>query len=539
MPEPSHDNTGSDMGLKRQLGLWSMTFAVVTGTIGSGWLFAPFLCAKLAGPASLLAWLFGGLMSFGIGIVFAELGALVTSSGALAEIPLLTHGRTSGFIGGWSVWISYVSIPAIEVLAMMQYLASKFPWLTITVGNEQILSTAGIGCAAVMLCLFAWINLSGIGILAKWVDGLTFWKLTIPLLVSVTLMVRQSHWGNLVEKIPWDGTIRDEILTAVSTGGVLFSLFGFQTAMNLAGESKRPQRDVPLSMGMGLAISLAIYMVLQLAFLVSVDPSQLTHGWSQLVLSAHGGPLVAIALGAGLIWVANLLLVDAVLSPGATAMAYMGVSARVSWMMGKCELLPKCFQRLNDQSVPWVGLISSLVIGIIMLFGGPSWQRIVGFLTATIVIALAVGPVSLMALRKQLPGVKRPFRLIAAGLWCRLAFVMATWSILWSGKTSVLWATGAILLPTILLLVPQWLRGRQLEMRNGLWWIAYLGGLIALLCITAPDGWHPLALRPQMVLAALFALAIFPIAVSSRLERISPDSQLKFTDKITDKHPGD
>jgi hypothetical protein len=38
-----------------------------------------------------------------------------------------------------------------------------------------------------------------------------------------------------------------------------------------------------------------------------------------------------------------------------------------------------------------------------------------------------------------------------------------------------------------------------------------------------------------MVLAALFALAIFPIAVASRLERISPDSQLKFTDK----HPGD
>ena len=42
-----------------------------------------------------------------------------------------------------------------------------------------------------------------------------------------------------------------------------------------------------------------------------------------------------------------------------------------------------------------------------------------------------------------------------------------------------------------------------------------------------------------MVIAALFALAIFPIAVASRLESISPDSQLTFTDKITDKHPGD
>ncbi len=516
------------MGLKRQLGLWSMTLAVVTGTIGSGWLFAPYLCAKEAGPFSMLAWLFGGLMSFVIAIVFAELGSVITTSGALAAIPLLTHGRTSGFIGGWSVWIAYVSIPTIEVLAMIQYLASKFPWLTIDAGHGQILSPAGITCAALMLILFAWINLSGIGMLSKWIDGLTFWKLTIPLLVSVTLMLKQSHWGNMAGKLPWDGSVRDEVLTAVSTGGVLFSLFGFRTSMDLAGESKRPQRDVPLSMGLGLAICLAIYMVLQLAFLVSIDPGQISHGWEHLVLTAHGGPLVAIALGAGLVWVANLLLVDAVLSPGATAMAYMGVSARVSWMMGRAELLPKSFQRLNDQSVPWVALVSSLLIGIAMLFGGPSWQRIVGFLTATMVIALAIGPVSLMALRKQLPEVKRPFRLKGAGIWCRAAFVLATWSILWSGKTSVIWAVGTIIFPTILFLIPQWFRRRPLELRNGIWWIIYLGGIITILCVTDKTGWYPLSIRPQMMISALFALAIFPIAVASRLEKVSVKAELEF-----------
>jgi len=298
--------------------------------------------------------------------------------------------------------------------------------------------------------------------------------------------------------------------------------------MDLAGESKRPQRDVPLSMGLGLAICLAIYMVLQLAFLVSIDPGQISHGWEHLVLTAHGGPLVAIALGAGLVWVANLLLVDAVLSPGATAMAYMGVSARVSWMMGRAELLPKSFQRLNDQSVPWVALVSSLLIGIAMLFGGPSWQRIVGFLTATMVIALAIGPVSLMALRKQLPEVKRPFRLKGAGIWCRAAFVLATWSILWSGKTSVIWAVGTIIFPTILFLIPQWFRRRPLELRNGIWWIIYLGGIITILCVTDKTGWYPLSIRPQMMISALFALAIFPIAVASRLEKVSVKAELEF-----------
>lgn len=521
-------STDSNTGLKRQLGLGSMTLAVVTGTIGSGWLFAPYLCAKEAGPFSMLAWLLGGLMSFVIAIVFAELGAVITSSGALAAIPLLTHGRTSGFIGGWSVWIAYVSIPTIEVLAMIEYLSSKFQWLTINEGHGQVLSSAGIACASLMLVVFAWINLSGVGMLAKWIDGLTFWKLTIPLVVSVTLMVKQAHWDNMAGKIPWDGSVRDGVLTAVSTGGVLFSLFGFRTSMDLAGESNRPQRDVPLSMGLGLAICLAIYMVLQLAFLVSVDPGQLSHGWNHLVLMAHGGPLVAIALGAGLVWVANLLLFDAVLSPGATAMAYMGVSARVSWMMGRCGLLPKPFQHLNDQSVPRVALVSSLVIGIAMLFGGPSWQKIVGFLTATMVIALAVGPVSLMALRKQLPEVERPFRLKGAGIWCRAAFVLATWSILWSGRISVLWAVGSIVVPTVLFLIPQWFRGRPLELRNGLWWIVYLAGLIVILCVTDKTGWFPLSVRQQMIISAIFALAIFPIAVASRLKKVSPEASLEF-----------
>ena len=116
--------------MQRRLSLFSLVMAVVTSTIGSGWLFAPYLTAQLAGPASLFSWLAGGAMAFLIALVFAELGALVSSSGALAQIPLLTHGRTAGFIGGWAAWLGYVALPAIEVLATVQYLGSSLPWLT-------------------------------------------------------------------------------------------------------------------------------------------------------------------------------------------------------------------------------------------------------------------------------------------------------------------------------------------------------------------------------------------------------------------------
>ena len=41
--------------LSRDLSLTSLILAVVTGTIGSGWLLAPYFTARLDGSASLLA----------------------------------------------------------------------------------------------------------------------------------------------------------------------------------------------------------------------------------------------------------------------------------------------------------------------------------------------------------------------------------------------------------------------------------------------------------------------------------------------------
>ena len=70
------------MALQRDLSLTNLILAVVTGTIGSGWLFAPYFTAKLAGGGSLLAWSVGGLMAFLLALVFAELGSVVLSSGA-------------------------------------------------------------------------------------------------------------------------------------------------------------------------------------------------------------------------------------------------------------------------------------------------------------------------------------------------------------------------------------------------------------------------------------------------------------------------
>jgi amino acid transporter len=438
----------------------------------------------------------------------------VPSSGALAQIPLLTHGRAAGFIGGWSAWLGYVALPAIEVLATVQYLGSRLPWLTS--GNGQELSSWGIGLAVLLLLLFGWINLAGVTALARWIDGLTVWKLLVPLAVSLALLVGAAHWPNLAVQ----GAQPGGLLEALSTGGILFSLMGFRTAMDLGGEARNPQRDVPLAMGLGLAISLAIYLVLQLAFLVAVPPADLGGGWKGLELAAQGGPLVAVALGLGLGWLATLLITDAVVSPSATALAYMGTAARVNWMLARCGLLPAAFGHINAAGVPSVALGATLLVGIALLQGGPSWGKVVGFVTAALVISLAMGPVSLEALRRQAPQAERPYRLPLASVLCPLAFVVASWAIVWCGWSSLRLAVPLVLVPGLAFALLRHRESNQLA--GGAWWFPYLAGL-ALIAWTR-DASAPLALGPgpQLLVSGLFALAIFPLAVRCRLAQASP-----------------
>ena len=520
---PQSPSQGSP--LNRRLSLYSLVMAVVTSTIGSGWLFAPYFAAKMAGPASLLSWLLGGLLAFGLAMVFAELGAMISTSGSLAQIPLMSHGRLSGFIGGWSAWVAYVSLPAIEVMATMEYLSNRLPFLSHHQDGVQMLTLSGTGIAVLLLIVFAWINLAGIEWLARWIDGLTLWKIFIPVATSITLLVYAFHRENLSPFFPEHITTTGGILKAVSGGGILFSLLGFRTAMDLAGEAHNPQRNVPLAMGLGLGISLGVYLLLQLAFLLAIPPSAIQSGWPGLILIDHGGPLVAIASGLGLGWVVTVLLVDAAISPSATSMTYMGAAARVNWMLARCGLLPAVFEKTNRQAVPSVALLSSLVVGIIILRLPAGWEGVVNFLTTTLVIALSMGPVSLWALRRQWPDRHRPYRLPVSGLWCMASFVITSWAIFWSGWETLRLATLAILLPTLIFAAVETLRGRSLNLLGGIWWFIYLIGLCALSALIGDGRPYAASMSGQLLSVGLYALLIFPLAVRSRLPEVAPQAQ--------------
>lgn len=245
-------------------------------------------------------------------------------------------------------------------------------------------------------------------------------------------------------------------------------------------------------------------------------------------LTAHGGPLVALAMGLGFSWLSGLLITDALISPSATSMAYMGTAARVNWMLARCKLLPAPFAHINKAGVPSVALAATVLIGLVLLQGGSTWGKTVGFVTSALVIALAIGPVSLMALRQQAPEVFRPYRLPAARFLCPLAFVFATWAIFWCGWASLQLVLPSIFIPSFIYLLVK--RCKNVELQSSLWWFVYLIGIGLASCLIGPNHLFPLNLSLQIVILTVFALIIFMWALRSKLLKPSPHAMVQFSE---------
>src|SRR5207237_8737959 len=203
------------------------------------------------------------------------------------------------------------------------------------------------------------VNVLGVRKLAQSNNTIMLWKIAIPALAIVALMVKVFHGGNFhaaggFNPYGWHG-----IFSAISTGGVIFAYLGFEQAIQLGGESANPRRNIPLAVIGAMLVGIVVYMLLQVAFLAALEPGQLSHGWAPLGSKALVGPFAEIATTVGLGWLAILLYIDAAISPGGTGLLYTGTSARVSYALGRNGYVPRAFNALSRRGIPtWSMLLA-------------------------------------------------------------------------------------------------------------------------------------------------------------------------------------
>jgi amino acid transporter len=514
-------------GLRRDVGLAGLTFVSVGSVIGSGWLFGAQKAAALAGPAVLLSWLLAAGICLMLALTYAELGAAYPLSGGTARYTYLTFGVLGGFFAGWVSWLQAVALAPVETVASLNYLSANWwPGLVHEVGGQQVLTGKGTGVAVCFVLLFTLINLVGVRRLAEGNNLIVLWKIAVPVLAIVAIMTRAFHTANFdLHGVHGGGGFAPfglkGVLLALS-GGVMFSYQGFEQAVQLGGEARRPGRDLPRAVITAIVGGSLLYIALQVCFIAATDPHKiLSSGWASLG-SNDFGPFYDLSTVLGLTWLATVLQLDAIVSPGGTALVYIGTTSRLSFALGRTGA-PASLARLNRRRVPWVGVTLAAVAGCLMFLPFGSWAKLVNYTTSATFFMYALAPVAVLTLRRTMPDVPRSYRLPHAQLWTPAAFALATLIVYWSGFV-IDWRVGVAMLFGLVLLVlgrtrqPAPLR-EALRLRAVAWIPVWVAGVIGLAAI-GPDyvqGRGVLPFYLDMVVVAAFSLVIFYWAVRSAL----------------------
>lgn len=430
----------SDKKLKRDLSLQDLFFLSMGGIIGSGWLLGVAGAASVSGPASILSWIIGGFIVLFIALTFAEISGAIPRTGAIVRYPHLAYGSYTGYIIGWAYMLSAVTVPTVEAEAVLTYASTYVPGLFHTVSGVSVLTPIGILAGVVLLVAFFFLNWFGVRFLGKFNTIATWWKFIIPTLTFIFLLF-MFNASNLTLHGGFFSLGIGNMFYAIPSAGIVFSYLGFRQALEFGGEAKNPQRDVPRATVYSVLAAIALYTLLQVAFLGAIKwPKGVT--WSNLTSSTLGSaPFFTELQYSGIalfIAFSYFLLIDAWISPSGTGWIYSGNSARVLYGMSADGYFPSVLLRIHNKTrIPYVALVASLLLGVIFFLPFPSWYLFVGFISSATVLTYIIGPLALMTFRKHASELHRPFRLPYASVIAPIAFVGGALIVYWSGITTL------------------------------------------------------------------------------------------------------
>lgn len=249
---PRNMATVQGEGLKREIGVWGVFINVISNTIGSGIFLLPAVVAGVLGNASIIAYLACGFLFLLVMLCYAEISSQVTCSGGSYVYIERAFGPYAGFISNTLFWFGTgIFVAAALVNGYADILSVAFPIFKMPL-YRALLFLALIGFSA-------YINVRGVKQGMKLIKTITLIKL-----VPLFLLIVMSFWGSKLSNLRMD-----HLPPFQNFGEVFLILFfafaGSESALNVGGEMKNPNRTAPLGVIYGTLATIVIFCSIQLA----------------------------------------------------------------------------------------------------------------------------------------------------------------------------------------------------------------------------------------------------------------------------------
>ena len=380
--------------LQKNLGLAAALSTVVGMVIGGGVFFKPSAVYTLTGGApglGMLTWFLAGVLTIAAGLTAAEVSAAIPRTGGMMVYIEEIYGKKLGVLTGWmqSSLFFPATLAALCVMFADQTIAllglSQSLSLPITIGT---------------IFLIAILNTFGSKTSGSIQTISTIGKL-VPLAILIIFGFLKGDGANpvvtpLVASDVSPFAIIGQVLIAI-----LFAYDGWINVGALAGEMKNPGKDLPRAIVGGLSATMAVYLIINVAYLWVLPASELTvanpaAAVATKLFGSVGGKIVTCGILISVFGAAN---------------GYLLTGPRVLYTLGQQKSLPgyKVLSTLNKYDAPAnatfvIAILASLyaLSGQFNLLTDLSMFAIWAFYVLTFV--------GVIKLRKSQPDLHRPYK---------------------------------------------------------------------------------------------------------------------------------
>ncbi len=274
------------MELRRSLSLLDVVALGINGVIGQGIFLLPGIAAAKLGPASMLAIIAAGGLSFLIALCFAEVGSRFTATGGAYVYAKEAFGDFVGFEVGWMT----CCVAVISWAALANGLTLVAGHFVPAVASGWLQPVVAVG----VMALLAGVNLLGAKSGASLSTLFSGAKL-VPIALFVAVGVFAIDLGRFEPFAP-----QGYEPLAEATLVLLYAYVGFETLVVPAGEMRNPQRAVPIALVLVLALVSVVYVAV-LGVCVGTFDGLAGHANPVAAASAElmgpvGGTIVAVGI---------------------------------------------------------------------------------------------------------------------------------------------------------------------------------------------------------------------------------------------------
>ncbi|MHC1773219.1 MAG: amino acid permease [Flexilinea sp.] len=402
--------------LKRQLNLIQVIMLGTAGTLGSGIFILTGHAAAVAGPATVLAVIIGGILSFSIALNYCELattypetggamtyvreawgkGLLAFLVGSMDSISSTFYCALSavGFAYSLSVFIPGIPIIPIAISAILVFMVLNIMGVT-NIGNIQLVMGMILVSAFAIYIIAGFISPTGFSIHTLMPEGRIFTS----------------------------NKIGDNVLIIMRTIALIYALYvGFEVIADDAEEVKNPSKNIPIAIMVSLVLIILVYSL-------TVTVALGTTPWQELAGSetALSDTIKKFFPGIGVTIIAFAGMVGALTSVNSSMLS----ATRETFTLSRDGAWPQALQRLNRVRVPFmsilfIGVVSSMITGI-GLVNFLSYITSAGYL-----FVLFCSNLAMINLRKKYPTIHRPYKVplfpltpIIASLTCLIVIIFS------------------------------------------------------------------------------------------------------------------